>query len=90
MDVPKSKVKLSFKVCVREYHMYQSWTFFYDFDFCRQCFDLVDKDWLSKSDPIVILLEKKSPSDEWTFIGRTEPLKNNLNPSFNEKITLVS
>jgi hypothetical protein len=60
------------------------------FDFCPQCFDLVDKDWFSKSDPIVILYEKKALSDEWTFIGRTEPLKNDLNPSFSRKITLVS
>lgn len=50
----------------------------------------MDKDWLSKSDPIIILLERKKQSDEWTFIGRTELLKDNQNPSFNEKITLVS
>ncbi len=58
--------------------------------FWHQCFDLVDKDWLSKSDPIVILQEKKKPEDPWTFVGRTEMIKDNHNPSFNEKITLVN
>jgi hypothetical protein len=50
---------------------------------------LVDKDWLSKSDPIVILQEKKKPEDPWTFIGRTELIRGNQNPDFQEKIVLV-
>jgi hypothetical protein len=54
-----------------------------------QCFDLVDKDLLSKSDPIVIVQERKKPQDPWTFIGRTELLKNNASPAFQDKITLV-
>jgi hypothetical protein len=44
---------------------------------------------MSKSDPIIILQEKKKPQDPWTFIGRTEMLKDNPNPAFEEKITLV-
>jgi hypothetical protein len=51
---------------------------------------LVDKDWLSKSDPIVILQEKKKPQDPWTFIGRTELIKDSTSPAFKEKISLVS
>ena len=50
----------------------------------------MNKDWLSKSDPIVVLMEKKSRDQPgWTFIGRTEPVKNDLNPSFHEKIFIV-
>ena len=54
-----------------------------------QCFDLVDKDWMSKSDPIVILQEKKKLTDPWTFIGRTEFLRDSTSPAFQEKISLV-
>ncbi len=92
MDVPKSRVKLSFKVlspvhCTSLCRLVgvHLTCFFFVF----QCFDLVDKDLLSKSDPIVILQEKKKPEDPWTFVGRTEYIKDNQNPSFDEKITLV-
>ena len=54
-----------------------------------QCFDLVDKDWLSKSDPIVVVQEKKRPEDQWTLIGRTEMIKDNQNPEFKQKVILV-
>jgi hypothetical protein len=54
-----------------------------------QCFDLVDKDWLSKSDPIIIVQERKRPEDQWVFIGRTEYIKDNQNPVFRDKIILV-
>ncbi len=49
-----------------------------------------DISWLAKCDPIVILQEKKEPEDPWTFIGRTELVKDERSPSYKEKISLVS
>jgi hypothetical protein len=56
----------------------------------QQCFDLVDKDWLSKSDPVVIVQESKKPEGPWTLVGRTELIKDNQNPVFTEKIMMVT
>jgi hypothetical protein len=89
MDVPKAKVKLTFSVRCCLNSTSTVGYFYLTKNILLQCFDLVDKDWLSKSDPIVILQEKKKPQDPWTFIGRTEMLKDNTSPAFQDKITLV-
>ena len=85
MDVPKAKVKLSFSVSM--FLVVEATKSLKNL--FLQCFDLVDKDWMSKSDPIVVLQERKRPEDPWTFVGRTELIKDNQNPVFKEKITLV-
>ena len=86
--VPKSRVKLSFQVLSA---CFGSGVISYtDLKRCLQCFNLVDKDWLSKSDPIVILQERKRPEDPWAFVGRTEMIKDCLSPVFKEKIVMVN
>jgi hypothetical protein len=51
---------------------------------------LIDKDWLSKSDPIVIVQMKEKPQDPWTFVDRTEMMKDCTTPAFKDKLFLVS
>lgn len=48
---------------------------------CRQ---LKDQDFFGKSDPYVKLFEEKQ--SQWVEIGRTEALKDNLNPDFKKSI----
>ncbi|KAF7636949.1 C2 domain-containing protein [Meloidogyne graminicola] len=52
--------------------------------------NLMDKDFLSKSDPICIVYLKGLglKSEEYFEIGRTEVIYNNLNPKWNNKIHL--
>ncbi len=45
-----------------------------------RCTNLKDLDVFSKSDPVVFLYERSSPSAAWTKLGRTEVIDNNLNP----------
>ena len=54
------------------------------------CRDLLNKDVLSKSDPMVVVyIEVRSEkSKTWQEAGRTEVVQNNLNPDFTKAITL--
>jgi len=47
-----------------------------------RCRNLLDKDITSKSDPMVAMYMKKGAQGHWTEIGRTENIKNCLNPEF--------
>ena len=44
------------------------------------CTKLRDLDVLSKSDPMCVLYSKLGGAREWTKMGRTEMIKDNLNP----------
>lgn len=44
--------------------------------------NLKDMDVFSKSDPVCICSEKAQDRNEWFEVGRTEYIKNNLNPDF--------
>ena len=44
--------------------------------------NLKNLDVFSKSDPLCIVLEKAQDTDEWFEVGRTEYIKNTLNPDF--------
>jgi Ca2+-dependent lipid-binding protein len=46
------------------------------------CEDLRDADLTSKSDPRVTVMHHERHSDTWREVGRTEVVKNSLNPSF--------
>ncbi|CAG7668662.1 unnamed protein product [Allacma fusca] len=46
---------------------------------------LLDRDTFSKSDPVCVLYMKEYRTSEWVEVGRTEQVKNNLNPSWNKK-----
>ncbi|XP_044182239.1 copine-8-like isoform X1 [Acropora millepora] len=46
------------------------------------CRNLADMDVFSKSDPIVVLYTQAMGSKEWREFGRTECIKDNLNPDF--------
>ena len=48
--------------------------------------NLKDLDMFSKSDPVCIVFEKAQDHDEWFEIGRTEYIKDNLNPDFQKCI----
>ena len=45
-----------------------------------RCTNLKDLDVFSKSDPVVFLYERLSPSAAWNKLGKTEVVDNNLNP----------
>ena len=45
------------------------------------CRALKDADLVGKSDP-QLTLEKHVEGNNWAFVGRTEVIKNNLNPDF--------
>ena len=53
-----------------------------------QCNNLVNKDLLGKSDPIVIVDITDVKSGVTTRAGMTECIKNNLNPVFEKKIDI--
>ena len=53
-----------------------------------QCNNLVNKDLLSKSDPIVIVDLVEVKSGKICRLGQTEWIKDNLNPVFQDKIEL--
>ena len=44
--------------------------------------NLKDLDMFSKSDPVCIVFEKAQTGNEWFEIGRTEYIKDDLNPDF--------
>lgn len=46
------------------------------------CRSLKNMDIMSKSDPQVIFFQKNNNSNQWNELGRTEIIKNNLNPNF--------
>ncbi|KAI9144386.1 Copine-domain-containing protein [Paraphysoderma sedebokerense] len=46
------------------------------------CEKLLDLDVLSKSDPMVVLFQEPGKGQQWVELGRTERMKNNLNPKF--------
>ena len=48
--------------------------------------NLPDKDTFSKSDPVCIISEKKNGA--WVKIGKTEQIKNSLNPDWKTSFTL--
>jgi len=48
-----------------------------------RCTDLADKDLLSKSDPICVMFMQRQ--GKWFEIGRTEMIKDTLNPSWEKK-----
>ena len=48
--------------------------------------NLKDLDMFSKSDPVCIVFEKSQQGDEWFEIGRTEYIKDELNPDFQKCI----
>ena len=45
-------------------------------------------DIFSKSDPLCVIFEKAQDSDEWFEIGRTEFIKDTLNPDFEKAIDI--
>lgn len=49
---------------------------------------MADLDFLSKSDPEVHVFIKKSKADQYTFVGKTEMILNNLNPDFQKSFDL--
>jgi hypothetical protein len=52
------------------------------------CRNLVDLDLLSKSDPEVHVFLKDSHSKNYSLIGKTEMILNNLNPDFTKTFTI--
>ena len=48
--------------------------------------NLKNMDMFSKSDPLCIVFEKAQDSEQWFEIGRTEFLKDSLNPNFEKVI----
>eukprot|EP01107_Rhizomastix_libera_P012501 TRINITY_DN314_c0_g1_i4.p1 TRINITY_DN314_c0_g1~~TRINITY_DN314_c0_g1_i4.p1 ORF type:complete len:545 (+),score=143.76 TRINITY_DN314_c0_g1_i4:16-1650(+) len=54
-----------------------------------RCESLLNLDVLSKSDPLVSVLQREGPqSDAWKEIARTEMIQNDLNPRFSRAISL--
>ena len=52
------------------------------------CRNLADLDLLSKSDPIVHVFLKDAKNKNYTMIGKTEIINNNLNPDFTKTFTI--
>lgn len=46
------------------------------------CRNLVNLDYMSKSDPTIKIYECNSKSDNWYIKDKTETIKDNLNPDF--------
>jgi len=51
-----------------------------------RCTDLADKDLMSKSDPMCVMFMQKQ--GQWLEIGRTEMIKDTLNPSWEKKFVV--
>ena len=51
------------------------------------CRSLKDMDVMSKSDPQVIMSVQNNANKQWTEVGRTECIDNNLNPDFAKTFT---
>lgn len=52
------------------------------------CRDLLNKDTFSKSDPFVVLFQQNIKTGAYYEVGRTETMKDNLNPSFKQTIKM--
>jgi len=50
--------------------------------------NLVDRDKFSKSDPVCVVYSKNMYTNEYIEEGRTEQVKNNLNPEWRTKFTV--
>ncbi|PAA88676.1 hypothetical protein BOX15_Mlig004994g1 [Macrostomum lignano] len=59
-----------------------------DYEVSITCKDLADKDLFSKSDPVLILLENVPNSKRFIEVGKTELIKDCLNPQFSRKFRL--
>lgn len=53
------------------------------------CRDLLDTDVFSKSDPMCVTYLKTYETQDWVEVGRTEMVKNTLNPDFVRKVHLT-
>ena len=53
------------------------------------CLKLKNLDVLSKSDPCCVISLKNAATNQWNEIGRTETIKDNLNPEFSRKIQMT-
>lgn len=51
-----------------------------------RCKNLIDADYLSKSDPMVVVDQKQDGG--WLELGRTEVIWDNLNPEFQKKFIM--
>ncbi len=51
------------------------------------CRNLKNKDFIGKSDPMLIL-KKHVTSNKYAFVGKTEIVKNDLNPDFHTSFKL--
>lgn len=51
-----------------------------------RCANLINADFMSKSDPMVVLEQKQDTG--WLELGRTETVWDNLNPEFQKKFSL--
>jgi hypothetical protein len=47
-----------------------------------------DLDIFSKSDPFVVISDRSTPDEEWSELGRTEIIWNNLNPDWTTSFEL--
>jgi len=55
-----------------------------------KCLNLKNMDHFSKSDPcVVVQMDEQPPRKQWKDIGRTEVIKNNLNPTFKKTFSIV-
>lgn len=50
--------------------------------------DLKDTDLIGKSDPCLVVYQRDDDNDEWKETGRTENIKNNLNPNWQETLVV--
>merc|ERR1712188_269414 len=46
------------------------------------CRNLKNMDFFSKSDPMIVVYQKIKGSEKWIELGRTETIRDNLNPDF--------
>ncbi|KAL0479669.1 hypothetical protein AKO1_010951 [Acrasis kona] len=53
------------------------------------CRKLKNMDVLSKSDPQIVMYMRDNPQTEWVEVGRTEMIKDNLNPKFVKSIIVT-
>ncbi|KAN0052918.1 hypothetical protein ACTA71_012398 [Dictyostelium dimigraforme] len=53
-----------------------------------KCSHLKNLDICSKSDPLIMVFEKKGEHGESVFIGQTEKINNNLNPEFKKSVVI--
>jgi len=57
-----------------------------------RCTDLIDRDVMSKSDPLCVVFQKMGNSaakSKWYEIGRTEMISDNLSPQWEKKFILT-